>query len=133
MKKQINKIYLAIPYSKIDKQYSYELVNKATIYFINKGNNVYSPITHTHPLVMMGLDGAWDFWAECDYQFIDWADEIVVVIPPVDNGWQLVEESVGVQAEIKYGKKTGKPVKYFDYETKMWVKKITLHKAKNHD
>ena len=121
MKKKINKIYLAIPYSKIDKQYSYNLVNQITFDLINAGNNVYSPITHTHPLVMMGLDGAWDFWEQCDYQFIDWADEIIVTIPPVENGIEIVQESVGVQAEIKYGIKTGKPIRFYDYATKEFV------------
>ena len=121
MKKKINKIYLAIPYSKMDKGYSYELVNKITIEFLNQGNNVYSPITHTHPLVMMGLDGAWDYWEEYDYQFLDWADEIIVVIPPTENGIQLVQDSIGVQAEIKYGIKTGKPYRFFDYVTKEFV------------
>ena len=121
MKKKINKIYLAIPYSKIDKQYSYNLVNQITFDLINDGNNVYSPITHTHPLVMMGLDGAWDFWEQCDYQFIDWADEIIVTIPPVENGIEMVQESVGVQAEIKYGIKTGKPIRFYDYATKDFV------------
>lgn len=121
MEKKINKIYLAIPYTKIDKQYSYDLANVITFDLINQGNNVYSPITHTHPLVMMGLEGSWDFWAECDYQFIDWADEIIVVIPPVENGIETVQESVGVNAEIKYGIETGKPVRFFDYATKEYV------------
>ena len=121
MKKKINKIYLAIPYSKIDKHYSYSLVNQITFDLINAGNNVYSPITHTHPLVMMGLDGDWDFWEQCDYQFIDWADEIIVTIPPVENGIEIVQESVGVQAEIKYGIKTGKPIRFYDYATKEFV------------
>ena len=121
MKKKINKIYLAITYSKIDKHYSYSLVNQITFDLINAGNNVYSPITHTHPLVMMGLDGDWDFWEQCDYQFIDWADEIIVTIPPVENGIEMVQESVGVQAEIKYGIKTGKPIRFYDYATKDFV------------
>jgi hypothetical protein len=92
------------------------------VYFLNKGNNVFSPISHTHPIAKMGLtSGAWDFWGDYDLQFVDWSDEIVVIVVP-ENGWELIETSIGVQAEIEHGKLTGKRVRYFDYETKCFVK-----------
>jgi hypothetical protein len=121
MKKKLNKIYLAIPYSKMDVELSYKLANEMFAYFLNRGNNVFSPITHSHPLTKLGFRGDWDFWQDCDHQFIDWSDEIVVVVPPTDNGWELVFTSTGVQAEIKYGDETGKKTKYIDFVTKKFV------------
>lgn len=121
--KKLNKIYLAVPYSKMDNELSFEIANRTMVRFLNLRNNVFSPITHTHPIVEMGLTkGTWDYWAEYDCQFIDWADEIIVIIPPTDNGWELVFTSIGVQAEIKYGEKHGKRVRYFDYATQKFVK-----------
>lgn len=121
--KKLNKIYLAIPYSKMDTDLSFSLANEMMVYFLNKGNNVFSPITHTHPITKMGLtSGAWDYWGDFDRQFVDWADEIVVIIPPTEDGVELVHTSVGVNGEIEHGNKTGKPHRFFDYETKKFVK-----------
>ena len=124
--KKLNKIYLAIPYSKMDGNLSFKLANEIMVHFLNKGNNVFSPITHTHPIVDMGLtSGAWDYWGEYDCQFIDWADEMIIIIPPNNkdiNGIELILSSTGVQAEIEYCNKIGKKVRYFDYETKKFVK-----------
>ena len=105
------KIYLAIPYSGME-QSSYDQATAATAKIINEYCiNVFSPITHSHPLVKYGAKGTWDYWQKIDYQFIDWADEVWVLVP--NEGYDRVLKSTGVQAEIKYAKETGKSIRYF--------------------
>ena len=123
--KKLKKIYIAIPYSKMDKNLSYEFANEVSVYFINKGYNVFSPITHSHPLTKYGLRGDFEFWEAMDKQFVDWADEIVIVVVP-ENGWELIETSIGVQGEKKHAEETGKPVKYFSYVGKKFIKQPEL-------
>lgn len=119
MKEKMKKIYLAIPYSQIEAESSCKQANEASIIILNKGFNVFSPITHCHPLTLVegySLPGTWDFWSQIDYQFIDWADEVWVCIPK--EGESPVRRSVGITAEVKYAKKLGLPVKYFKIENK---------------
>lgn len=92
---------------------SYNQANIASVEIINQGHNVFSPITHSHPLTL--LDGytvphTWDYWQHIDYQFIDWADEVWVLIP--EEGMLPVNKSTGVQAEIKYATEQGKNVEF---------------------
>ena len=110
----MKKVYLAIPYSGMEES-SYAQATAATAHIINQFTiNVFSPITHSHPLVKYGAKGTWDYWQKIDYQFIDWADEVWVLIPK--EGQDKIEKSVGVQAEIQYAIQTGKPVKYIDLQ-----------------
>lgn len=121
----MKKIYLAIPYSGME-QSSYIQANLASIAILNDGENVFSPITHSHPLTQIPgktVPGNWEFWQKIDYQFIDWADEIYVLIPT--EGEERVLNSVGVQAEIKYAKEHNKPVYY--------IKVINGQVARNSD
>lgn len=110
------KIYLAIPYTGIEEQ-SFEIANNTTVLFLNQGYNVFSPITHSHSLSRFNLPGDWAFWQKIDYQFLEWADELVVIIPAFKEGLEKVEKSVGVQAEIKYAKELKKPIYFFDQAT----------------
>lgn len=115
----MKKIYLAIPYSGIEEE-SYALANEITVELLNRGFNVLSPITHSHPLSKVGkLPGNWDFWKNIDYQFIDFAD-MLVVVEFVENNNKInpkkvnYTNSVGVRAEINYAEKTGKPIAYLN-------------------
>ena len=103
------KIYLAIPYTGMEKS-SYEQANRATAELLKLGFNVFSPITHSHSLTKYKVPGTWDFWSQIDYQFIDWADVILVLIPK--EGSAKVLQSTGVQAEIEYVKEKGKSYIY---------------------
>ena len=108
----MKKVYLCIPYSGMEES-SYHQANAATLAVLKNGENVFSPITHSHPLThIVGetVPGNWEFWQKIDYQFIDWADEIYVLIPR--EGEEKVLNSIGVQAEIKYAKEHNKPVYY---------------------
>jgi len=107
------KIYLAIPYSHMEES-SYKQATDVTAKLIEANNdlNIFSPITHSHPLTKVEgvtIPGNWEYWKEIDYQFIDWADEVWVCLP--EEGLQPVLNSIGVQAEIKYAKLHNKPVK----------------------
>lgn len=106
----MKKVYLAIPYTGIQES-SYRQANLGTVILLNKHYNVFSPITHSHPLTMLGkyqVPHTWDYWQHIDYQFIDWADELCVLVP--EEGIEKVLNSTGVQAEIKYALQHGKPV-----------------------
>lgn len=109
----LKKIYLAIPYSGMQES-SYRQATLATIKILQsfEGVNVFSPITHSHPLHTMSdgnIPHNWEFWQEVDYQYLDWVDEVWVFIPK--EGSKMVKASTGVQAEIAYAEKLGKPIK----------------------
>lgn len=98
----MRKIYLAIPYTGMEES-SYRQANEATAVLLNAGFNVFSPITHSHPLTKLKnytVPGSWNFWKKIDYQFLDWADDLYVLTP--EEGSDKVDNSVGVQEEIKY-------------------------------
>jgi nucleoside 2-deoxyribosyltransferase len=103
----MKKIYLAIPYSGMAPS-SYFQATRATAMLLKTGYNVFSPITHSHPFVDYNMPQNWEFWEKIDYQFIDWADEVIVLIPM--EGHEVVNKSTGVQAEIKYAEEHGKLV-----------------------
>lgn len=119
----MKKIYLAVPYSGIQSS-SYAQATKMTALIMTTihETNVFSPITHSHPLASKyGMKGDWEFWQKIDYQFIDWADEIWVLIP--EEGIDSVLNSIGVMAEIKYAKQTKKPIRYI-YELAGQIKSL---------
>jgi nucleoside 2-deoxyribosyltransferase len=101
------KIYLAIPYSGMEES-SFEQANEATVKLLKQGFNVFSPITHSHPLTRFDLPGTWEFWSKIDYQFLDWCDVCLVLVPK--EGEEKVIASVGVKAEIDYAIKKNKLV-----------------------
>lgn len=112
MEKPLKKIYLAVPYTGM-KESSFKQVNKVSVEVLKLGHNVFSPITHSHVLHELdgeSIPGDWSFWQHIDYQFIDWADEVWVLVPK--EGIEPVNKSTGVQAEIKYAEEHNKPVKF---------------------
>ncbi len=107
----MKKIYLAIPYSGMKKS-SYEQANLASAILIDDGYNVFSPITHSHPLhlVMPEIRSDWEFWEEIDKSWIDVCDELWIVVP--EEGYERVINSKGVQSELYYAFVSHKPVQY---------------------
>lgn len=124
----MKKIYLAIPYTGM-RESSYKQATFITAFLISQNNNlnIFSPITHSHPLTQypdLTVPGTWDYWSKVDYQFIDWADEVWVFIPY--EGFNKILESTGVQAELKYAQKTNIPIKYIIWdESEYNIKKVT--------
>lgn len=74
------KIYIAIPYSGYEEM-SFELANKVSADLIKKGNIIFSPISMSHPISILGnLKGDWETWRKIDFEFIKWCDEVVIEI-----------------------------------------------------
>lgn len=104
----MRRVYLAIPYRGQEEK-SFRVATQMAALLIRNGDAVYSPITHSHPIVTADprLPGHFDFWQEMDYSYIAlWATEVMVVCLP---GWH---RSDGVQKEIRYATAMGKPVLY---------------------
>lgn len=119
--KQLKKIYLAIPYSGM-QQSSFEQATKLTADLMSSFDdiNVFSPITHSHPLVKKNknIGHDWSWWEEIDHQFLDWCDELWVIVPR--EGISTIHDSKGVQAEITYALTHNKPIFYIPYDIKLF-------------
>lgn len=104
------KVYVAIPYSGIEEE-SFSVANQVTSDLMNEGNYIpFSPISHSHPIaIQCSVPGDWAFWEEFDTSFLEWCDEVHVVV--IDK--ERVLNSTGVQAEIGIAEKLGKPIKYY--------------------
>lgn len=111
--------YLACPYSHPNpavREARYKAVTKcaARIMELDPSINIFSPITHSHPLhVEGGLAGNWERWAKVDEEYIN-VSAIMYVLCLRD--W---DRSVGVKAEIKIAKSAGVSVWYIhpkDYD-----------------
>ena len=104
------KIYLAIPYNDPSPEIRnkrFEIANEKSAEFFNQGYNVFSPISHSHPIaIQCDLPKGYDFWSRWNKTFIEWCDELHVICI---DGWI---ESRGVQDEIRIAKEMGKPVRY---------------------
>ena len=107
----MKKVYLATPYTGTSQQQEarFKYVNARAAELMAAGILVFSPISHTHPIAVAGdLPTGWEFWREYDFTFIQWGDELYVLM---SDGWQ---ESTGVTAEIEFAKELGKPIVYLD-------------------
>jgi hypothetical protein len=110
--------YLAAPYSHKDHHMMvvrFLAINQYAAKLMSRGDYIFSPISHTHPIAEAGINGTplprgWDFWEGYDRRMLSCCDRILVLRLP---GW---EQSTGVQAEIKIGKELGIPVEYVDYD-----------------
>lgn len=103
--------YLACPYnddSVFVRVERFEAVNRAAAELLKQGRFIFSPISHTHPIACYGLPKGFDFWEPYDRQFLDICKGLIVLCLP---GWK---ESSGVQWEIEYMKKLGRPVEYLE-------------------
>ena len=100
--------YLACPYSHPDKdimERRFRTVTEIAGELLKKGEIVFSPITHFHPIAMAcALPTGWEFWKRIDEVYIGLCEKLRVLHLP---GW---ETSTGVLAEIKIAKTLGKPI-----------------------
>jgi len=101
------KIYLAIPYTG-QEQESFEMANKIAGELMLQGYEVFSPISHTHPIacVMVNPPEGTEFWLFQDVPFIEWCDEVWVAD---FKDWR---KSKGVCTEIAIAKAMGKPIRF---------------------
>jgi len=107
-------VYLAVPYTDPDpevKEERFEKVNEVAARLINKGENIFSPISMAHPIAKAGgLPGNWEFWDEFDRAYLECCKKVYVLML---DGW---EESTGVKAEIKIAEEMGIKIVYLDYD-----------------
>jgi hypothetical protein len=76
---------------------------------MNRGEVVYSPIAHCHPIaVRVGLPRDWTFWHKFDREMLRCASEVRVLKLP---GW---DRSEGVTAECAIAQELGAPVTEID-------------------
>lgn len=109
-------IYLATPYTaggarELTLRKRYKAALKYTAECTAKGEVIFSPIVHSHPMTRCGVDGlgkTWDFWQKIDLAFIDACEKVRVLKLPRWN------KSTGVKAEIDYALSIGKIVEYVD-------------------
>lgn len=108
----MKRVYLAIPYSGMEES-SYRQANNAMIKILEAGHCVYSPITSSHVTTLSPneIPRTWEFWWNIDRQFVDWAEEIWVLVP--EEGIESVVDSRGVTDEIIYATDRAKSVRYF--------------------
>ena len=106
-------IYLATPYTHGDpavREKRFLEVTLVAAYFVRKGENIFSPITHFHPMAKYsGLPDTWEFWREIDDIYLSHCKALYVLTA---DGW---EESIGVQAEIAIAKELELPIYTFDF------------------
>ena len=109
------KVYLAGPYSHADsavKQQRYEWLTEAAAIMVRDGvESVYSPITHTHPMVcceaqLPPYTHTYERWLRFDFAFLAHCAALAIVMLP---GW---EESKGIGAETAYATLAGIPIQY---------------------
>jgi hypothetical protein len=113
--------YLASPYSvvqKIDRGLAgrirkrrFERVCRKAAEMMLKGEQVFCPIAHSHPIEVLGFNGVikdGDFWLKQDYAILKNANKLAVYKM---DGWDL---SYGVQQEIKFAEEHGIPIEYIE-------------------
>ena len=106
----MKKIYLASPYSDPDpdlREHRFRAACEKAGILMAAGHIVFSPIAHSHPIAKVcDLPKGWDFWEKYDRTFIEWCDELWVLMVP---GW---ETSKGIAAEIEIAMIFNKPIRH---------------------
>jgi hypothetical protein len=106
--------YLAAPYTHKEHSVMVERflrINKVAAQLMARGEYIYSPISHTHPLAEAAqLPRHWEFWKGYDRCMLSRSQRLYVLII---DGWM---ESTGVQAEIEIAKELKIPIIYINEE-----------------
>lgn len=109
-------IYLATPYSHPDyhiRKLRFDHVTEAAAFFINQGRSIFSPITHSHPIVgnKWQLKSGWNDWKEFDEIVLSTCKELWVL--QMDK-WA---ESHGVAGEMALAWGFGIPIRFINPHT----------------
>lgn len=103
-------IYIASPYSDPDKkkmQERFEAVCRYAGACLKKGEIVFSPIAHCHPIAeRFDLPRTWEFWKKVDVGYLRLASELRVLEL---DGWK---ESTGVAQEVYIAGTLGIPIHF---------------------
>jgi len=109
-------IYLCIPYSWHPER-SFKIANRVASELMLKGNIVFSPISHSHPIseyMHDRLQTDHDFWMKQDSELLKRCNEVIVVIIG-ESGMELIKNSKGCQSELRIAEENNIPVKYLKY------------------
>jgi hypothetical protein len=101
--------YLACPYSDPDpvvREQRFEQATRFAAELTAEGRVVFSPVTHNHPLVSLGMRHGWDAWRNTDLTYLRLCQRLAVLCLP---GWW---QSTGVPAEIQFMQRRRRPVEY---------------------
>lgn len=110
-------IYLASPYTheceavRVDR---FRMAAKAAADLMKHGLNIFSPISHTHPIGEFGLRGDWEFWKQYDMEFLKVCVGMIVLTIP---GW---DTSAGIAGEIEIMRDMGKPIWAMGQGMRLW-------------
>lgn len=108
-------VYLAVPYShecETIREWRFQEVNKAAAKLMFDGVFIYSPISHTHPIVLAGqLPTGFDFWEQYDSAILNACRELYIL--PLE-GW---EQSKGVIGEIAIAQRLRIPIRFLNCDT----------------
>ncbi len=109
--------YLASPYSSggagvAERQRRFEIVCKVAAALMRKGENIFCPIAHSHPIEMHGMTKVegHDFWLKQDFAVLAKCTKLLVVKMAT---W---EQSVGIQRELALARHIGIPIQYISEE-----------------
>jgi len=109
--------YLASPYSSggaglLERQRRFEKVCKIAAALMRKGENIFCPIAHSHPIEIYGMTTVegHDFWLKQDFAVLAKCTKMVVVKMAT---W---EQSVGIARELALAKHIGIPIAYVTEE-----------------
>ena len=92
------------------RQQRFDAACRAAAVLISRGQVVFCPVAHSHPICAWGVPYTWLFWQQHDQRHLESCDEVVVLML---DGWR---ESVGIQAEIAIARQLGKPVTFLPAE-----------------
>lgn len=104
-------LYLACPYASGSADYTtrclrFDAATRAAGALLKMGFKVFSPITHSHPIVELTPDLPlhWPYWERYDRAMIEHSHALIVLTL---EGWM---ESPGVQAEMALAREQDIPV-----------------------
>jgi hypothetical protein len=105
-------VYLACPYghhSAIIREQRFRIVSVVAARMTLLGYNVFSPISHSHPLFTVeNMPADWSFWEKVDMVYLELSRKLVVLQL---DGWA---ESIGVAAEMKRAHELDIPIIYLN-------------------
>jgi len=107
-------VYLACPYSHPDRTVRvmrFEAANRAASMLMDRGEHVFSPISHTHSIAeSCDLPLDWEFWQDFERSYLSVANRLFLLLIP---GWST---STGVTAEIAIANKMDILITYLSPE-----------------
>lgn len=104
--------YLAAPYSHPDpkvRRIRFNIINRVAAELMAKGELVFSPISHTHPIALAGdLPLGWDYWETYARAILQCCREMKILRL---TGW---EQSIGIQNERRIAFEMQIPIEFID-------------------